>query len=119
MTDKQKDAGVDKRHSRLGIASVVMCIAIPVLWISVIVSALVIGTQSRSIGNSFGIGGLIFAILAPVMHFVGAIIGIAGFFSKETKNFYPTVGTVLNLLLGLSGILIIVLIATNLKFGFH
>ncbi|MEZ5346301.1 MAG: hypothetical protein R2681_12190 [Pyrinomonadaceae bacterium] len=114
-----KLSGSVKRNSKLGIASVVISIAVPALWITVIAAAMIIGTYSRTFGTSFGIGGAIFAILAPAMHFVGAIIGIAGFFSKETKNFYPAVGTVLNLLLGISGVLLITLIASNLKFGLH
>lgn len=109
----------EKRHSRLGLASVIVGAALPVLLVLFIVFTIALGTRKNSMGSYIGIAGLIFSVIAPLLHLVGAGLGIGGLFTKNTKKFYPVVGTILNIMLGISGVLLWILVISNLKFGFH
>jgi len=91
---------VEKRHSRLGIASVGIGVSLPTLLTLLIV----IFAVSKSPYVFAGLG--MFAFFAPFLHFVGLVIGVIGWTSKKTKNIYSIIGTILNLVLGIIGIVL-------------
>lgn len=109
----------EKRHSRLGIVSVIAALLIPVIWISLFANGIILGMRKDSVGNYVGLGGFVVALLAPALHFLGSILGISGCFSKKTKKLFPLIGGGLNALLGVSGLLIIWFIVSNIKWGFR
>lgn len=118
MTE-ETEAKLEKyRHSRLGIASVIMAIVIPVIWISFLVAGMLISSR-YSIGKFIGIAAMIFALLAPLSHFVGSILGLVGCFTKDTRRGFSIAGAILNALLGVSGIVIIWLFLSNMSWGFR
>ncbi len=108
-----------ERLSRLGIASIVIAIALPILFICPIIIAAVIDTPSSSWSKIFFTVGFVFGAIAPLMHLVGVIFGIIGLTSKKTKKLFPIIGTAVNSLLLVIGLLMIGFILSNLKFGFH
>lgn len=108
-----------KRHSRLGIVSVIAAFVIPVIWISLFANGIFLGMRKDSVGNYVGLSGFVVALLAPLLHFFASILGISGCFSKKTKKVFPLVGASLNAVLGVSGLLIIWLIVNNIKWGFR
>jgi uncharacterized membrane protein len=110
---------MEKTHSRLGIASLILGIVIPVLLVILLVLSLLVGNLDRSVGKYFGMTFAGFGLIAPFLHLVGAILGLSGLFSKKTKNSYPIAGMTINIMLGISGVLFIILIIKNLSFGFH
>lgn len=107
------------RHSRLGIVSTIIGAALPVLLVIFVAIALIFGTSINSTGNYIGFAGLIFSVFAPLLHFIGAGLGIGGLFTKNTKKVFPVVGTILNIMLGISGVLLWVLVISSLSFGFR
>lgn len=119
MNDQTDNSILEKKHSRLGIASVVIALALPALLILFLVMGLLLGSKKGSVGNVIGLGFIVIALSAPLLHFVGFILGLIGWISKRTKNLYPVIGTVLNALLGISGILIIYLFIANMSWRFR
>ncbi len=109
----------DRHNSRLGIASVAIGVLVPTVLISLVVASIALGTRRGSIGNYFGIGFVFFGLFAPLLHLLGSILGFVGLLSKKTKNLFPAIGTILNTLLGIIGILIIWLILQNMSWGFR
>lgn len=108
-----------QRHSRLGIVSTVIGAALPVLLIIFVTLLIVLGSRKDTIGNYVAGAGLIFSLIAPLLHLLGAGLGIGGLFTKNTKKLFPVVGTVLNIMLGISGVLLWVLVISNLSYGFR
>ncbi len=106
MIDQNNDLLEDKTHSRLGIASVFIGIAVPVLLFVFFAVAMLLGTTKGSVGNYILIGVFILAISAPFIHLLGIIFGVIGWISKKTKNLFPIIGTILNSILGIIGLLI-------------
>lgn len=120
MSVPQENMQVNVRHSRLGIVSVIIGAALPVLLAAFFISIAILQAQKiKSIGNIVAVGGVLFSVAAPLLHLVGAGLGIWGSFTKNTKKVFPVVGTILNILLGISGVLLWILVISNLKFGFH
>ncbi len=107
------------RHSRLGIVSTVIAVAIPVLLVIFIGLVVVLGSRKNTFGNYFAGAGLIFSLIAPVLHLIGAALGVGGLFTKNTKKLFPVFGTVLNIMLGISGVLLWVFVISNLSYGFR
>lgn len=76
------------------------------------------GRRGGEPGHFLVIHAAILSVLAPFAHLVGAGLGIGGLFTNRRKLF-PATGTVLNLLLGLGGALILVWAAHDLGYGFR
>ncbi|MEZ5429506.1 MAG: hypothetical protein R2747_24895 [Pyrinomonadaceae bacterium] len=108
-----------KRHSRLGIASVIIGATLPFLLIALAVLGVALGTGKKSIGSYFGLGFVFLGLAGPLIHLIGLGLGVGGLISKKTKKFFPVTGAILNALLGISGVLIIYFIIMNLTWGFH
>jgi hypothetical protein len=106
MSDQNNNSTLEKHHSRLGIASLMIGISVPVLLILFYSIAMLLGTKEGSIGGYILFGTFIFAIAAPALHLLGVIFGIIGWISKKTKNLFPVIGTILNSILGITGLLI-------------
>jgi hypothetical protein len=119
MTDQSNNLPQEKSHSRLGIASVVIALMLPALLILFLVMGLLLGSKKGSVGNLFGLGFIIISLVAPWLHLVGFVLGLIGWISKKTKKLFPAVGTILNAILGLSGLLIIYLFLANMSWGFR
>jgi hypothetical protein len=110
---------IDKRHSRLGIASVVIAIVVPVLIICLIIIGAILDRPASSLGKYIVESGFAVGFFAPLLHLTGLVLGVAGWVSKRTKNLFAIIGTALNSILLFIGFLLIVLIISNLSFGFH
>ncbi len=119
MSFQHEDITTARRHSKLGIASTITGAAIPVLLILFFAALLLMDVKKNSPGSYVAGAGLIFAVIAPVLHLVGALLGIGGFFTKTTKKTFPVIGTVLNILLGISGVLLWILVLGNFRYGFR
>jgi hypothetical protein len=109
----------EKRHSRLGIASVIIAIFLPILFICPIIIAAIVDTTEGTYSKIFMSIGIAVGVSAPLLHLIGIIFGIIGWRSKKTKNLFPVMGTCLNAILLIIGFAIIVFILSNLKFGFN
>lgn len=119
MTEPNENILLKKGHSRLGIASVIMSVAIPVILILFLIVSLALGTRRDSVGNYFAMAFAGFGLVAPVLHLVGMVLGLSGLISKRTKNLFPVIGIILNIFLGVLGVVIIFLIITNITWGFR
>ena len=119
MSFQNEEITATRRHSKLGIASTIISLAIPVLLVIFFASLLMMDTRKNSFGSYVAGVGLIFAFIAPGLHLVGALLGIGGFFTKPTKKLFPVIGTILNILLGISGVLLWVLVLSNFTYGFN
>ncbi|MBS1793089.1 MAG: hypothetical protein JSS81_04500 [Acidobacteria bacterium] len=105
-----------RNHSRLGIASTVIGILLPVLLILFVVAGVFLGTRKGTVGNSIMVVLLIVSLTFPFLHLLGLIFGLIGLFSKTTKKAFPVIGTLLNALLLTAAVLIVVFTFENLKF---
>ncbi len=106
----------EKRHSRLGIASVAIGIILPVLLILFIIAGIFLGTRKGTTGNDVVAALMLISLSFPLFHLMAFVFGIIGIFSKKTKKLFPIIGTVINGFLLLAGVLVIVFFAANLKF---
>lgn len=85
-----------KRHSRLGIASVIIGLSLPVLLVSFILIAVTIDAEKGTAGSDI-IVVLFFIILTfPFLHLLALIFGLIGTFSKKTKKLLPVSGALIN-----------------------
>ncbi|REJ75936.1 MAG: hypothetical protein DWQ47_09905 [Acidobacteria bacterium] len=107
-----------EKHSRLGVASVIIAAAVPALLLLLYTVSILLGTKKGSPGNLTLIVAVIFSLLGPLLHVVGAGLGIGGLFTKRIR-FYPVVGTVFNLMLATGGALILFWIAKSITYGFR
>jgi hypothetical protein len=107
-----------RKHSKLGLSSLIIALAVPVLLVLLIVLAMLMPTPLSTPRDIIGISTLVFALLAPLFHLVGAVLGVAGWLTRKRKLF-PVVGTVLNLMLGVSGVLLWTLFISNMTCGFN
>ena len=103
-------------HSRLGIASVVIGVGIPIILVCLFALGILLGKSE--LAKYVGLAAVIFAVLSPLQHLIGSILGISGFFTN-TKKLFPLIGTILNMLLGISGVLLIWLFLENMTWGFR
>lgn len=107
MIDQNNNSLETTIHSRLGIASVIIGFAVPLLLMLFFAVAMLLGTKEGSIGGYILIGVVIFAISAPLLHLIGGVFGVISWISKKTKNLFPMIGTLLNAFLGITGILLL------------
>ena len=106
----------EKRHSRLGIASTAIGIALPVLLVLFIVAGVFLGTQKGTTGNDVMVVLMLISLSFPFLHLMALVFGIIGWASKKTKNLFPVAGVILNGFFLLAGIFLVFFIITNLKF---
>lgn len=119
MQNHSKKGSGNRRHSKLGIASALIAILIPLVLVIFFFAVVALDVRKNTIGSYIAGVGLIFSVVAPLLHLVGGALGLAGIFSKTRLKFYPVVGLILNILLGTSGVLLWILVLSNLKFGFR
>jgi hypothetical protein len=103
-----------KRHSRLGIASIIIGLSLPVLLVVFIIIAAMTDAKKGTTGND--IIGVLFLIMLsfPFLHMLALIFGLIGTFSKKTKKLLPISGAVINGFLLLLVVVFIVFIIPQL-----
>jgi ABC-type dipeptide/oligopeptide/nickel transport system permease component len=106
----------EKHHSRLGIASVIIGFGLPVLLVLFIIAGAFLGTRPGTTGNDIVVVLMLIALSFPLLHLIALVFGLVGIFSKKTKKLFPIIGTVVNGLLLVTGVLVIIFFAANLKF---
>ena len=119
MNSRIKNFGEGNKHSWLGITSVIIAVGLPALLILFLVIAALLGSKKGSVGSVIGLGFVVVGLSAPLLHFIGFVFGAIGWYSKKTRNLFPVVGTILNAILGISGIILIYLFISNLTWGFR
>ncbi len=107
----------EKRHSRLGIASVAIGIGLPVLLVLFIVAGGFLGTRPGTTGNDIMVVLMLIALSFPFLHLMALVFGIIGWVSQKTKNLFPVAGVILNGFFLLAGVFLVFFIITNLKLG--
>lgn len=108
MRDQDNNSPKTKPHSKLGIASLIVALTLPTLLILCL--GMVVLLESRW----WFLGFIIIGLPAPLLHFVGSVLGLVGWISKKVSGFYPVMGFVLNAVLGIIGIILLYLILNNL-----
>ncbi len=97
------------RHSKLGVASFVMALSIPVLLIVLVALALILGTDTKAAPGWYMVWAfMICGLLAPLGHLVGVILGIVDVRRKSSKKVFAVLGITLNLILGGAGAVMLV-----------
>jgi hypothetical protein len=104
-----------RRHSRLGIASVILGIILPVLLVSFIVASGWLELDRNRMRNDIEGYLIVVSLSFPVLHLVALIFALIGIFSKKTKKVFPVIGIVINTLLMAAGIALIVFIISILS----
>lgn len=104
-----------KPHSKLGIASIIIgfvIIALGVLWYlaSYLFFDQMFGPPMYRVTRvlDFTAVSIVIAVFFAVLHLVGMGFGIAGWISKKTRNLFPIIGTIFNLLLIIGDILLVI-----------
>lgn len=85
-----------KRHSRLGIVSVVIGFLLPVLLVFFIMTGAMLDAKKDSIGNDILVAYVLISLTFPFLHLLALILGIIGIFSKKTKKLLPISGAIIN-----------------------
>lgn len=87
------------RHSESGIASFVIAVATPVILASSSILFLVLSGGGMLAGFIFG-GYILWlmVIILLVLSIFGLLLGITGFFQKDRKQFFSTLGLLVNLI---------------------
>ncbi|MEP6904297.1 MAG: hypothetical protein ABJA66_21450 [Actinomycetota bacterium] len=98
----------EKRHSRLGIASVVVGFGLPVLLVLFVLVIYLLESNKSPWANDIEQNLFIVSLLFPLVHLIALILALVGLFSKQTKNLFPIIGLVLNLILMIVGIILLV-----------
>lgn len=119
MKSQVKRFYAEGRHSWLGIVSVVIAVGLPALLILFLIIAALLGSKKGSVGSIIGVGFVVVGLSAPLLHFVGFVLGAIGWYSRKTRKLFPVVGTILNAILGISGIILIYLFISNFTWGFR
>lgn len=82
----------DKVHSQKGMASVVMAISAFIGYIGLIAASSI---EKGKSGVGIGAAGAVTVLIL----LIGVVIGVLGLFEEESKNTYPVIGVVSNLVL--------------------
>ena len=100
-----------KRHSKLGIASIIIGVGLPLFVVVLAISFFVSGdpykpkTDFTNVLNKFfSTVLLIVGLLAPPLHLTGLIFGLIGVFSKQNKKLFSIIGIILNLIFLVFGV---------------
>ena len=136
LFEENDEPNVAKRHSRMGIASIIIGGGLPLLVTALIViswasyeiaDSLIFYKISDETGTKFlhtlsdGAIKLLFVVgfRAPLLHLMGLILGLFGAFSKGTKKKFSIAGIVLNLILGLIGVVLVLFLSVLLRPIYH
>ena len=85
-----------RRHSRLGVTSLLLALGFPFLCLIIFVVMLIVSGQIEN-GAFVGFVTILAAsIAAVVVHLTGVILGIAGAYKKDSKKLFPVLGIVFN-----------------------
>ncbi|MEP6849756.1 MAG: hypothetical protein ABI999_12945 [Acidobacteriota bacterium] len=95
------------KHSKLGIASCIIAIAMFVLM-SLLVGASYFVSSVTNDNQQIGAVWIIAdtsALLLPIpVHIIGLTVGVTGVFMPNRKKLFPIIGTLLNLVLGIGSV---------------
>ncbi len=106
---------LDRRQSKLGVASFVMGVSIPLVLILLIVLTMVLGTDTKDAVGWYAVWALlIFGLLAPLGHLTGVILGVVAVIPSRNRKVFPVLGITLNAILGSTGVIILVVILKGL-----
>jgi hypothetical protein len=99
------------QHSKLGVASFVMAVSIPLLLILFVVLALALGTTTKDSPGWYAVwAAMIFGLLAPLGHLIGIILGVVAVVRAQYKKLFAVLGIMLNAILGGTGVVILVFV---------
>ncbi len=104
-----------KHHSRLGIASVIIGIILPILLVSFIVASGFLEADKNRLRNDIEGYMIRVSLSFPVLHLMALIFALIGIFSKKTKKVFPIIGIILNTILLIAGVVLIVFIISILS----
>ena len=105
-------ATVERRTSKLGIASLAVAVGIFLLVLgSVILMFILSGNRSA---DSVILISLVGWVLAPAGHLLGLLLGVIDLFRKRSKKLVPALGVAGNAILGGIGIALLVLVGAFL-----
>jgi hypothetical protein len=115
MTKTDNQSLVAKPHSKTGIASVIISVltfGVGIFWylLNYFFFESIFGKTRVDSVARFTIISFTFAAIALIPHILGLILGIIGCRSKDTKSVFPILGTVFNVILILTDILLITLL---------
>jgi len=110
---------IQKHHSRLGIASLIIALIMPGLLICLFALGALLNTRQGTIGKWVIGAWFVIGLCGPLIHLGGLILGLSGLVSKTTKKHFAIAGSAMNLLLGILGVGIIYFIITNISYGFR
>ncbi|HMS42304.1 MAG TPA: hypothetical protein PKE69_18875 [Pyrinomonadaceae bacterium] len=104
MSNQTNFNKIEKSHSRLGVASFLVSVILPILMTVFSIITFSIDTKRNSVGSDIVLILLVISLTFPILHFVGLTLGIAGIFVKTKKRLFAVIGTILNAVLLLVGI---------------
>jgi len=110
---------VQKRHSRLGIAAVLIGVALPVLLVLFIMATGLLESERVSGRNEIEMYLLLLTLTFPLVHLLALILSLVGLFSSKTKKLFPIIGAILNAILLAAGVGLIYFIVANLTIPVH
>lgn len=103
-----------KRQSRLGIASVVIGLSLPLLLAAFIAGGILMDTKKGTVGSDIMVAFMLISLSFPFLHLLALIFGLIGAFSKKTKKLLPVSGAVINGFLLLLVVVFIIFIIPQL-----
>ena len=104
MIEQNNFQTAQMRHSRLGVASFLIGITLPLLMAFFIITAFFLDTKKNSVGNDILSTYFVISLTFPILHSIGLLLGISGLFVKTKKKLFAIIGTILNAVLLLVGI---------------
>jgi Family of unknown function (DUF6142) len=105
----------ERRHSRLGIASVIIGIILPILLVLFIVATGFLELDRNRMRNDIEGYLVVVSLSFPVLHLMALIFALIGIFSKKTKKVFPIIGIVINTILMVAGVVLIIFIISVLS----
>ena len=95
------------KHSKLGIASCIIAIAMFLIMGMLIGASYFVSSVTedhQQIGAVWVITDVSALFLPIPVHFIGLILGVVGLFLPNRRRVFPIIGTLLNLVLGIGSI---------------
>ncbi len=115
MIEQANIQTAQKRHSRLGIVSVVIGFLLPVLLAFFILTGAMLDAKKGTLGNDILVAYLLISLTFPFLHLAAFILGLIGIFSKKTKKLLPISGMIINGFLLLMVVIFATLISSSLS----
>lgn len=96
MPAQSMPAAPVRRHSRLGVTSLLLALGFPFLCLIIFVAMMIVSDQIEN-GAFVGFVTILVASIAAVaVHLTGVILGIAGAYKKDSRKLFPVLGIVFN-----------------------